>query len=261
MKAIANAKTAPNNRDSRGALDFSRLVARPGRSDHAARACLPFIHRTGSSRRWTVHAVPIHGRHRTGDIPGSDRNHAGVPDGRSRAPGSGPDGSLESARCAAPVICSRWRFCFRLQLWLFAFPESPWTDLFKVDILNCMGFAIAPDVGHGDLHHRRARTAVRRLGRGHRGRCRRWFRRSTGAGCRRDLRLLRPQLSVLRLLPVGCVHRVRTQHRQRSAAGQTGTHGSHHAVGHTRRTGAHCRRPVFFQCAVLALSQVRVLAE
>jgi uncharacterized membrane protein len=33
-------------------------------------------------------------------------------------------------------------FLFRLQLWLFAFPQSPWTDLFKVDILNCMGLAI-----------------------------------------------------------------------------------------------------------------------
>jgi uncharacterized membrane protein len=34
-------------------------------------------------------------------------------------------------------------FLFRLQLWIFAFPGSAWTDLFKVDILNCMGFAIA----------------------------------------------------------------------------------------------------------------------
>jgi len=34
-------------------------------------------------------------------------------------------------------------FLFRLQLWFFAIPQSPWTDLFKVDILNCMGFAIA----------------------------------------------------------------------------------------------------------------------
>ena len=34
-------------------------------------------------------------------------------------------------------------FLFRLQLWLFAYPQSPWTDLFKVDILNCMGFTIA----------------------------------------------------------------------------------------------------------------------
>jgi uncharacterized membrane protein len=34
-------------------------------------------------------------------------------------------------------------FLFRLQLWLFALPQSPWTDLFKVDVLNCMGFAIA----------------------------------------------------------------------------------------------------------------------
>lgn len=34
-------------------------------------------------------------------------------------------------------------FLFRLQLWAFAFGQSPWTDLLKVDILNCMGFAIA----------------------------------------------------------------------------------------------------------------------
>ena len=33
-------------------------------------------------------------------------------------------------------------FLFRLQLWLFGLPGSPWTDLLKVDILNCMGFAI-----------------------------------------------------------------------------------------------------------------------
>ncbi len=34
-------------------------------------------------------------------------------------------------------------FLFRAQLWLFAYPGSNWDDLFKVDILNCMGFAIA----------------------------------------------------------------------------------------------------------------------
>ncbi len=34
-------------------------------------------------------------------------------------------------------------FAFRFQLWLFGQPSSPWTDLFKVDILNCMGLAIA----------------------------------------------------------------------------------------------------------------------
>ena len=33
-------------------------------------------------------------------------------------------------------------FLFRLQLWFFGLPDSPWTDLFKVDILNCMGFAM-----------------------------------------------------------------------------------------------------------------------
>lgn len=33
-------------------------------------------------------------------------------------------------------------FAFRLQLWLFSIDKSPWTDLFRVDILNCMGFAL-----------------------------------------------------------------------------------------------------------------------
>src|SRR4030095_9293498 len=34
-------------------------------------------------------------------------------------------------------------FAFRFQLWLFGWPVSPWTDLLKVDVLNCMGFSIA----------------------------------------------------------------------------------------------------------------------
>jgi hypothetical protein len=34
-------------------------------------------------------------------------------------------------------------YVFRLQLWLFGWPNSPWTDLLKVDILNCMGLAVA----------------------------------------------------------------------------------------------------------------------
>jgi uncharacterized membrane protein len=33
-------------------------------------------------------------------------------------------------------------FAFRLQLWLFSFNKSPWTDIFRVDILNCMGLAL-----------------------------------------------------------------------------------------------------------------------
>jgi uncharacterized membrane protein len=33
-------------------------------------------------------------------------------------------------------------FLFRLQLWLFGLPGSRWTDLLRVDILNCMGLAI-----------------------------------------------------------------------------------------------------------------------
>jgi uncharacterized membrane protein len=33
-------------------------------------------------------------------------------------------------------------FAFRLQLWLFSSDVSQWTDLFRVDILNCMGLAL-----------------------------------------------------------------------------------------------------------------------
>jgi fucose 4-O-acetylase-like acetyltransferase len=33
-------------------------------------------------------------------------------------------------------------FLFRLQLWAFGLPGSQWTDLFRVDVLNAMGFAI-----------------------------------------------------------------------------------------------------------------------
>lgn len=33
-------------------------------------------------------------------------------------------------------------FLFRFQMWSFAFGQSPWTDLFRVDILNAMGLGI-----------------------------------------------------------------------------------------------------------------------
>lgn len=33
-------------------------------------------------------------------------------------------------------------FLFRLQLWIFEFTPGDWMNLFKVDILNCMGFGI-----------------------------------------------------------------------------------------------------------------------
>jgi uncharacterized membrane protein len=33
-------------------------------------------------------------------------------------------------------------FLFRLQLWAFGLGQTSWTDLLKVDILNCMGFGI-----------------------------------------------------------------------------------------------------------------------
>jgi uncharacterized membrane protein len=33
-------------------------------------------------------------------------------------------------------------FAFRLQLWIVSFDKSPWTDIFRVDILNSMGLAL-----------------------------------------------------------------------------------------------------------------------
>jgi uncharacterized membrane protein len=34
-------------------------------------------------------------------------------------------------------------FAFRLQLWIFSWGQSPYTDILRVDVLNCMGFALA----------------------------------------------------------------------------------------------------------------------
>ena len=33
-------------------------------------------------------------------------------------------------------------FLFRLQMWIFGLPASPWTDLFRVDVLNSMALAV-----------------------------------------------------------------------------------------------------------------------
>ncbi len=34
-------------------------------------------------------------------------------------------------------------FLFRFQMWVFGWPNSPWTDIFRVDILNAMGLGVA----------------------------------------------------------------------------------------------------------------------
>ncbi|HYK18593.1 MAG TPA: heparan-alpha-glucosaminide N-acetyltransferase domain-containing protein [Bryobacteraceae bacterium] len=62
-------------------------------------------------------------------------------DGRERQ-GLGPLQRWKASLRRAGYLFSL-AFLFRLQLWIFAYPGSAWTDLFKVDILNCMGFAIA----------------------------------------------------------------------------------------------------------------------
>jgi uncharacterized membrane protein len=61
-------------------------------------------------------------------------------DGRERQ-GLGALGRWKAALRRAGYLFSL-AFLFRLQLWLFSLPQD-WTNLFKVDILNCMGFGIA----------------------------------------------------------------------------------------------------------------------
>ena len=122
-------------------------------------------------------------------------------------------------------------FLFRLQLWLFAYPQSPWTDLFKVDILNCMGLAI------GLMSVMAIFTTADRV------------RLCAGLGIAiataaplvsaidwswlpaASFGLFRTELSVFRLLPMGCVHRLRNQHRKPPAARQSRPDESRHAVG------------------------------
>ncbi len=60
-------------------------------------------------------------------------------DGRERQ-GLGPMARWRAALRRAGYLFTL-AFLFRLQLWAFAYPQS-WTNLFKVDILNCMGFAM-----------------------------------------------------------------------------------------------------------------------
>lgn len=57
---------------------------------------------------------------------------------KGMAPGSRLQAALKRAGFLFGIA-----FLFRLQLWLFGWPHSPWTDLFKVDILNAMGLAVA----------------------------------------------------------------------------------------------------------------------
>ena len=41
------------------------------------------------------------------------------------------------------VVMLALAFLVRLQLWLFGWPGTAWTDLLRVDVLNCMGLALA----------------------------------------------------------------------------------------------------------------------
>jgi len=64
-----------------------------------------------------------------------------IMDGRERQ-GMGAFGRWKAALRRSGYLFTL-AFLFRLQLWSFAFGQSPWSALWKVDILNCMGFAIA----------------------------------------------------------------------------------------------------------------------
>jgi hypothetical protein len=62
---------------------------------------------------------------------------------------------MDSLERKGIASAARWRGCvkrsgylfavaflFRLQLWVFSMGQSPWTDLLRVDVLNCMGFSL-----------------------------------------------------------------------------------------------------------------------
>src|SRR5580698_1096389 len=55
-------------------------------------------------------------------------------------------GIAPAGRCGAAIKRSGYlfaaAFAFRLQLWLFSLGQNHWTDLLRVDILNCMGLAL-----------------------------------------------------------------------------------------------------------------------
>ncbi|HYP14575.1 MAG TPA: heparan-alpha-glucosaminide N-acetyltransferase domain-containing protein [Bryobacteraceae bacterium] len=61
-------------------------------------------------------------------------------DGLERKGATGPEKVRQALRRAGYLAVLA--IAFRLQLWLFAYPQSPWTDLLRVDILNCMALAI-----------------------------------------------------------------------------------------------------------------------
>ena len=61
-------------------------------------------------------------------------------DSRERQGATAPQRVIASLRRAGYIL--GLAFLVRLQLWLFGLPGSPWTDLLRVDVLNCMGVAL-----------------------------------------------------------------------------------------------------------------------
>jgi uncharacterized membrane protein len=62
-------------------------------------------------------------------------------DSRERQ-GVGPAGRVVASLRRAGYIMGL-ALLFRLGVWISAWPGSPWTDLLRVDVLNCMGLALA----------------------------------------------------------------------------------------------------------------------
>ena len=62
-------------------------------------------------------------------------------DSRERQGASAAQRVMASLRRAGYIL--GLAFLVRLQLWIFAWPGSAWTDLLRVDVLNCMGLALA----------------------------------------------------------------------------------------------------------------------
>src|SRR5205085_12159883 len=57
------------------------------------------------------------------------------------------DGLSRWRRITGALRRARYLFllaiAFRFQMWIFAFPKQPWTDLLRVDVLNVMGATAA----------------------------------------------------------------------------------------------------------------------
>ena len=172
--------------------------------------------------------------------------------------GLSPAARWKSAMARAGFLAAI-AFAFRFQLWVFAW-GNPWTEIFRVDILNCMALGVAVLSPVALLQPRKRITWCVAAGLDHRrpGAARlhaRLVRRAVA-----DPQLHRAQQSLLQFLSGRCLHRFWSEFRRTAAHRRTGSR-PHYAMVGLFRTGAHRDCPLFFQSALLHLSGFRFLAQ